>query len=810
MSQLSGKAKQETPEEDEVEGTVGERVNSKYGRRLVKGAGEFVDDVNKPGMLHAEFVRSPFGHAKIHDIDTTEAEAMQGVEFVWTAEDIEPYISEFGHPTLEIPDNQALSSDRVRCVGDEVALVVATDKNTAEEATDLVDVDYERLDAVTTCESALADDAPLVHPELDETSDSDVTGNLLYEKTWNVGDVDDAFERADVVVSESFKTNQTTPSPLEPHGIVAEYHNGDHKMDIWSSNQAPQTLPENLAKVLEDFDADDIRARMPDVGGAFGVKGGHEVYTHEVCAPVVSMVTERPVKIVHDRMDSFKVGGTRAAEKLEARVAATEDGDLIGWDVKMKQNTGAYASYGIPVAMSGASCGAGPLLIPNQRNEFAVVYTNAMYTTAVRGFGDPQYAFMRGQLVDMLADELDMDATDIFRKNVPNKEDMPMRSPTGLKWYPTDLHECIDSVCDMINWDEHRGGYVTKNGDLRGIGMGLVMRRCASKVYGTDYESAIVRISKSGGVIVYSGIATVGQGTETALCQIVADELGVSVDRVEPVVGDSEMTPEGMGVWADRGTILGGSAASKAAKNLRKKIVRLAAYKLDVGEDDVVLADERIYEDGNPDNGMGIDEFIDRAVFDEQEDRPEDMQGGVSLIGEAKFESQEEEGLDEETGTGNISHTYSFGALATLVEVNPGTGEVEVIDVAAAEDAGTIINPKLAEGQTQGGAVQALGEVLQEKYHYTDNGNLTNGNYIDYHVPTAADVPMITKIDSIESYDPTTSNGQRGVGEFSIVPVGAAVANAVYDATGLRFTELPLSPDRVLPELIEEGMAEIK
>lgn len=788
---------------------IGAPVNSKYGRRLVSGNGSYVDDLNEPDMLHARFVRSPHAHAYIEDIDTAEAEAMPGVELVWTAEDVEGRVEEFGHPSLDRLDDELLATDKVRYVGDEVALVLAEDHNTAVQASERVHVEYELLDAVTTPEQALDDDAPLLYPEFDADPDCSVDGNLLSVERVEVGDVEETREQADIVVSDTFQTNLTNPSPLEPHGAVAKYNPGEGELTIWSSNQAPQTLPHTISEAVIDLEPEDIVAKMPDVGGAFGVKGGHEVYSHEIGATALAMETARPVKLVHDRIESLQVGRGRHPEKFDAELYLSEDGKMLGWDIELVQNTGARGSYGPAIAKSGAICGAGPYIIPTQRVRAEIVYTNVMPGVAVRGFGDPQFTFMREQLIDMAAEELEMDAIELRLMNVPGPEDFPMRSPTGLKWNSGDMPSCIERTCEMINWDEHRGGSRTRDGKYRGIGIGTVMRRCGNKaVEGSDYESAIVRMDEEANVKVFCGIATVGQGTETALCQIIADELGISIDRIKPIVGDTDLTPDGLGVWADRGTIFGGSATAKATEQLKNKLVRLAAHLLEVDADEIEMANERVFERGNPDNGMHIEELTDTAFFGDHENRPEDMKGGISLVGEAKFESEEAE-IPDDQGYGSLSHTYSFGAMAILVDVDPTTGEIDVVDLAAVEDAGTIINPKLAEGQTQGGTVHGLGEVLLEAYSYADNGLLENGNLVDYHLPTPADVPLFTKIDSVESPDPTTSHGQKGVGEFSIVPVAAAIGNALYDATGIRFTELPFSTDTVLMKLVDEGMREL-
>ncbi|WP_254533189.1 xanthine dehydrogenase family protein molybdopterin-binding subunit [Natrinema gelatinilyticum] len=802
-SDLTQEHEQETrAEATESEGEVGKSVNSKFGRRLVTGTGQFVDDINISGQRHARFVRSQLAHARIVDIDTSEAEAMDGVELVWTGEDLEPYIEPYG---LILPDEKPLSTDRARFVGDELAVVVAKDRLTATLAAEKVDVEYERLDTVTGVDDALDDDAPILHPDLDADPDIDVDGNIASEYDLQVGDVGGAFEDAAVVVEDTFETNKTNPTPLEPKGCVADYNPGEQELTLHSSNQAPHLMKEYLSEALADLAPSNIVVKIPDIGGGFGVK--IEAFPHEVCASALSMALGRPIKLVLDRLEEMQAGRGRHDERLNARLALDDDGDIVGWDVEVLQSTGAHASFGPAVISSAGITSAGPYYIPNQHIRGKALYTNVMPGSAVRGFGDPQYTFAREQLLEEACAELGVDPMAIRRQNAPELEDMPMRSPTGINWRGADIHECFDRVQDMINWDDHRNTGRTKDGKLRGVGMGTLMKRGGNKkVAGTESDAAVVQMNKFGEITVLIGTASIGQGTETGIVQIVADTLGVTSEEVKPIIGDSDVTPEGFGVWADRGTIIGGSAAAKAAEDLKENLRPLAALMLDVDEDAVEFAGGGVRETGNPNNAVPMADLAHEATFANPEDRPDEMKDGIPLVGRARFDSQEAEVPDPK---GSLSHGYTWGCLAVVVDIDPTTGEIDVVDVAISEDVGKAINPKMIEGQTQGAIAQALGEVLLEHYDYDGSGNLTNGSLVDYHLPTAKDVPLINKIDEVETPDPTTSHGQKGVGECPLVPVPAAVANAVADATGIRFTELPLTPDRVLPRLVEEGMREL-
>jgi len=796
----------------EDSGPVGERVRSYDGRRFVTGHGEYVDDIDQSNMLHAYFVRSQYAHAELVDIDTSEAEAYPGVELVWTHEDIADGVDErFGYM---VDDEEVLASDRVVYAGQEIAVVLAESREAAQEAADLVDIEYDRLDAVTTVEEATAEDATLVHPELDANPDDDTEGNVAWRGEVFAGDAEDPFADAGVVVEGTFRTNKTTPAPLEPHGCVAEYNPGSGKLELTSSTQMPHLLSVELAKVIEGLEQKDIICRLPDVGGGFGIK--LDPYSFEICAALLSMETERPVKHVLDRLEEFAAGRGRSPEKLTGKLGVTEDGDMVGLEVELRQDTGAFAAYGIAVAYSSAVCGHGPYLIPNQYWDSEVIYTNVMPSTAVRGFGDFQVTFMREQLVDMAAEEIGMDPLELRRKNAPRQEDMPMRSPTELLWRNSDMITCLDRVREMANWDEHRGGSRTREGKLRGVGVGTIMKRGGNKsASGGDFDEAIVKMNRHGDVKVLTAIASIGQGTETGINQIVADTLGVPIEDVDAVRGDTDATPEGLGVWADRGTIMGGSAAARAAEDLAETLKAVAGHMLEVDPSDIRLAGGEAFAATDPDTAVSIEELANVAMLGNPEtlgpesERPEKLRNGISLVGRGKYQSQEVEFVDPETGRGNVAHSYTFGALAAVVDVDPTTGQIEVVDIAICEDVGNVINPTLVEGQVQGAIVQGLGETLYEEYSYDNNGNLENGTMIDYHLPTAADVPMITNIEELENPDPTTSHGQKGVGECPLVPTSAAVANAVYDATGIRFTEMPLSPQNVLPELVEAGLREL-
>ncbi len=812
MSNVEANHREQEADGSSESDVVGERINSKFGRRLVTGNGEYLDDIERPGMYHAYFVRSEHAHAEI-SVDTTGAEQMSGVSRVWTHEDIADKVNEpYGYMFY---DEVTLADERVIFQGQPIAVVLAQTRERAREAAKRVEVKYENLPVVTDVSEAVSDEAPLIHPELDSDPDSPVEGNIAESGQVIAGDVDKAFESADVVVEDTFEYNRITPAPMEPHGCVAEYNAGDQALTLHSSSQFPHRLKQEIDDVLEAVDAEDITVKAPDIGGGFGIK--LELFPFEICAALLAIETNRPVKYALDRLEEMQTGRGRGGKEMEGRLALDADGTITGIEVDLKLETGAFASHDPAVGYSSSVCGHGPYPIENMHWNYELIYTNLMPGSAVRGFGDPVITFMREQLVDMAAEELGRDPIDLRLQNVPEPEVLPMRSPAGLKWRNADMPTCVEKVKEEIDWETHREADKV-DGSYRGVGIGTIMKRGGNKsAAGGDYDEAIVRMGRRSDVTVFSPISSIGQGTETALAQIAAEELGVSIDQVQPVVGDSDLTPEGLGVWADRGTIIGGSAVARAAEDLGDRLRALAAHVLDgeLGKADIVLKDGQAYESGSPSNSLEIAELTDIAMRGDPEEigydseRPPELRNGISLVGRGKYESQEAEFLDEETGYGNVSHSYTFGALALVVDVDPTTGEIDIVDVAICEDLGKVMNPKLVEGQAQGGIVEGLGEVLLEEYQYDEDGKLQNGTLMDYHPPAAPDVPMITKIDHIENPDPTTSHGQKGAGECPLVPTPAAVANAVADATGIRFTKPPFTAEKVLLGLIEEDLREL-
>ncbi len=780
---------------------IGARVPSNLGGVFVTGSGCFVDDISLPGMLHARFVRCPHPHAEIVSIDASKAQKIPGVELVWTAHELCPYLKTnlFGH---DIADEEPLATNTARYVGDEVAIVLAKDANTAIEAAEQVHVTYKLLSAVTCAKEALKPTSPLIHPNLDEDPNSPVHRNILHSFSIITGNPEKAAKNSEISVSRSFKTNRTSPSPLEPHGVVANYTPG-RGLTIHSPNQKPHSMVIHLEKLL-GFESGSITWNVPDVGGSFGNKA--ELLPHEICASILSIATRRPIKIILDRMEELQSGRGRPEESFNACLTSDISGNFTSLTIDMIQNTGAYASYGIHTSETPGLLAACPYLIENQSIFGKVVYTNVVPSGAVRGFGDSQYTFVREQLVDELSRKIGMDPIDIRLQNIASIDQMPITTATGIKWRNTDLPSCILAVKDSLNTSFPS----TSSDKIHGIGIAVSVKRNGKKGDKSDFSKATVELTQKGVIYVYTDVISVGQGTETALAQIVADILGVSLNRIKVITGNTDTIADGHGVGADRGIVFIGTATSMATESLKQKIIDLSATFLDIDSSSVVLSQDRIFDINNPQNGMDFDTFSYRARFDDPYTKTDPSKGGISLIGHSTFESFAAETVDPITRLGNVSHTYTHSAVGVIIELDTGTGDIDIIDIAVAEDLGKVINPMFVEGQLQGCIGHASGDVLLESFTYDNLGYPQTGTLVDYHLPTILDVPMLTKMHKIESPDPETSHGQRGAGEGALLPFPAAVANALYDATGIRFTKLPLSPSQILPSIVQSGILSSK
>ncbi|MGQ0570352.1 MAG: xanthine dehydrogenase family protein molybdopterin-binding subunit [Armatimonadota bacterium] len=759
---------------------VGASVKRKEDPRLLTGAGQYVDDVRLPGMLHAVIVRSPHGHARIRGIDATAARALPGVELIVTAADLgdmKPIPVRLGPkpslvPFLQVP----LARDRVRYVGEPVALIVAASRYVAEDAADLLTVDYEGAPAVTTVEQALSSETPALH---DHTS-----SNLAERLESVIGDPNRALAGAEVRLRRRFTIQRHTGVPMETRGLVASYDAGAGLLTVWGPTKVVHFNRRVLADLLGVSD-ERIRLIEPDVGGGFGVRG--EFYPEDYLIPWASMRLGRPVKWTEDRREHLVATNHSRQQVHDVEVGATSDGRLLALVDRITVDMGAYLrTHGVTVPELTGAMLPGPYSIPHYRCEVSCVVTNKTPTGTYRAPGRFEANFVRERVIDVLAQAVGKDPAEIRRLNFIQPEAMPVSIGTAALGQPItydvgDYASTLDAALRAINYDEHRRRQTEARAQGRHIGIGLAC--FVEKAGPGPWEAARVEVDGDGRVIAYSGAASLGQGLETVLAQICAEELSLSLDDVTVVHGDTSVVPEGIGAWGSRATIVGGSAVLFAAREVKDRMLDRAAQRLEASRDDLVVGNGRVWVRGTPGRTMTFKELV--------------ADGGPPSTPAAA-----EAALSATHRYHASKMTYPYGAHAAVVEVDPDTGRIGVLDYAIAYDVGKAVNPMLVEGQMVGGLAQGVGGALLEEITYSDDGQLLSATFMDYLLPTSMEMPRRVAVRILEE-TPTPLNplGAKGAGEGGTAGAGAAIANAVADALrplGVEITDLPLSPDRIL------------
>jgi carbon-monoxide dehydrogenase large subunit len=755
--------------------------------RLLTGKGLFVDDINRPDMLHAAVVRSPYAHARIVRIDTSRARALPGVAAVYTAADLGklngPLPILIPHEDLQYPRTQsALVADKVRHLGEAVAFVVAESRYIAEDAAELVEVEYEALPVVHDLEQALDPSAPRVHEDMPHN----VAGHYVRE----VGSWEQARAAADLVLKERLKLDRGTASPMETRGVVViPEGNG---VTMYNSTQAPIPLRGGLAGW---FGIPEMNFRLiaPDVGGGFGPKV-MMFYPEEVLVTFAALQLKRPVKWIEDRREHF-VATTQEREQVhEIEVAVKKDGTLLGVKDTIVHDSGAFVPYGIQVPIILVTTLPGPYRLRNYRAEFRAVYTNKPTVTPYRGAGRPHGVFAMERMMDRIAEALGMDKMEVRRKNLIQPDEFPW--DTGLiyqDWAPTkydsgNYPKLLDTLLALVDVERVRAEQAAarKAGRYIGLGMALYVEGAGPG----PFEGCRVRVEPSGKILVATGVGTQGQGHYTTLAQIIADHLGADMRDIHVVTGDTAAVPYGVGTFASRAAVLAGNAAHLAGAAMAEKIKEVAAHCLECSPEDIELAGSRAHVKGAPARGMTLGEVARRSV---------------PLRGTIQFG---EPGLDVVRYFSPQQSTFPSGAHAVVLEVDPATGFVKVLRYCVVHDCGTLINPMIVEGQIHGGVAQGLGGCFYEKLVFDQNGQLLTSTFADYLLPTATEVPTI-EIDHIETPSPLNPLGIKGAGEAGVIPCAAVFATALEDALqdwGIRINEMPLNPAR-LRELIRAAEA---
>jgi 4-hydroxybenzoyl-CoA reductase alpha subunit len=734
------------------------------------GKTKFVSDLVLPRMLYGRVLRSPYPHARIKNIDTSRAEKLAGVKAVVTYADT-PGIK-YG-PRSE--DWTLFAADKARFCGDEIAAVAAVDEDTAEEALDLIDVAYEELPFVADPLQAMQAGAPLIH--------DDKPGNIAAELKVEAGDVDQAFKDSHIVYEDSYYLNQVYQAYMEPMGALAEIDNSG-RLTLWAGTQIPNMMRMTYAKAL-GLSVDSIRVIVPDYGGGFGGKMENNV--HLVTA-VLARKAGRPVKLFNTRHDDFIAGNPRVPMYIDIKLGATKDGLLTGKEVQVVGAAGARLAYSQIIVATACYRADSLYRLRHVRSKGYTVYTNTVPTSCYRGFGNSQMTFVLESALDIIADQLNMDPAELRLKNGigPNET-----SIHGWKITSSGLKDCVIKATEKADWKKKR----RQKEPLKGIGLSCCNHVSGNYPFSKEFDggAGIVRVGRDGRVTVYHGESDMGQGQKTTFAQIAAERLGVPLEMVHVADVDTDISPFGLGSFATRGTLMGGNGVLAAAKDAFRQLAEIAAELIEARPEDVECRQGKFFVSGSPEKSLSFEEVAEQAMF---------ARHGAPVVGTGFYDPPTVL-PDPETRYGNISPAYPFACQIAEVEVDPDTGQVTVTNFIGAHDVGRAINPMATEGQIRGGVTQGLGWTLMENMAY-ENGKIINPDFVDYIVPSAMDVPEIIPI-LVEPIEPNGPYGAKGIGEPALNPTMSAITNAIYDATGIRIKELPVSPEKLLAELKKHG-----
>jgi aerobic carbon-monoxide dehydrogenase large subunit len=774
--------------------TFGDRMPRKEDGRFIRGKGKYVDDVRLPGMLHSAIVRSPFAHAKINNVDVSAALELEGVHAVITGADLEAQGLAW-MPTLAGDTQAVLATDKVRFQGQEVAFVVADDRYIAQDALELIDVDYEPLGTVIDSRKALDEDAPVIRDDKEGKED-----NFIF--FWDAGDkeaTEKAFQEAEVTVRQEMFYPRNHPAPMETCGAVADYDVSTGEMTIYMTSQAPHAH-RTLFSMVSGLPEHQIRIISPDIGGGFGNKV--PIYPGYVCAAVASLILNRPVKWMESRSENLMSTSFARDYHMVGEIAATRDGEILGVRSEIIADHGAFNAHAQP----GEEWPTGffPIFtscydVPAAYAEATGVYSNkAPGGIAYRcSFRVTEAIYLMERTMDVLADELGMDPVELRRKNFIKKEQMPYLSIMGWEYDGGDYDAGLDEALRIAGYEKllEEQRKAREEGRLMGIGFSTFTeivgagpgKKC--HIAGIEmFDAAELRLHPTGKAILKLGVKSQGQGHETTFAQIVAGELGIPAENVEVREGDTDNTPFGLGTYGSRSTPVCGAATAIVSRKIREKAKKIAAHMLEAAEGDLEWTGDRFQVKGSPDQSKNMEE--------------------ISFAAYTSVPEGEEAGLESVTYYDPPEMTYPFGAYICVVEIDRGTGQVEVKRFIAVDDCGVRINPMVIEGQMHGGLASGIGTALMEVIEFDEEGNHLNSSFMDYLMLTSTEAP---KYELGEIVTPSTHHplGARGVAESPTVGAPPAVVNAVVDALspyGVRHVDMPLTPSRTWSILREHGV----
>lgn len=782
---------------------IGRRIKRTEDPRLIKGLAHYVDDIKLPDTLHVAFLRSIYAHARIARLDTSEAAKAPGVVAVFTGEDVGEQIGPVPCASalegLKVPDHRPLARGKVYFVGHPIAAVVATDPYAARDAVDLIAVDYEELPAVVDAEEAAKPTSPVIHEQFGD--------NIAYRLTAGEGDIDAALASADRVIRQRIVNQCLAPVALEPRGVLARYLPGEEELTIWSSTQIPHLLRTQLAIML-GIPENKLRVIAPEVGGGFGSK--LNVYGEEALLGWISRRLGNPVKWIETRRENLQATIHGRGQVGEIEIGCKNDGTVTGLRYNVIADLGAYLQLLTPAipTLTGLML-SGSYKIPAIQINVTGVFTNKMATDAYRGAGRPEATYVVERAMDLVAAELGLDPIAVRRKNFPRPEEFPFKTATGLFYDSGDYEAALDKALKISDYAKLREEQrrARDEGRLIGIGVSSYVEICAlgpsQAMPAGGWESATVRIEPTGKVTVLTGVSPHGQGQETSFAQIVADELGVDINDVAVIHGDTSIVQYGIGTFGSRATAVGGTAVLKAVEKLKEKLNRIAAHLLGADASQLTFSEGRFsVQEAKRTTAAAVGEAPATSLPEPKtngkrsltlkdialaahlaKDLPPDMEPGLSAT--YFFEPK--------------NFTFPFGTHIVAVEIDRETGEVKFLRYVAVDDCGKVINPMLVEGQIQGGIAQSIGQALYEEVVYDEQGQIVTGTLMDYAVPRARMVPRL-ELDRTETPTDVNPLGIKGVGEAGTIGATPAIVNAIVDALapfGIRHLDMPIKPETI-------------
>ena len=773
----------------------GSSIKRREDPRLITGNATYVDDVKLVGMHYLALARSPYAHARIKSIDTSPAQKLDGVVAVFTGEDLKEQLGSLPvgwvvPDTKEVP-HPPLAVGTVRYVGDAVAAVVATDRAIAADAAALVEVDYEELPVVVDAETATKSGAPQLH--------DDATGNIAFEWGIGPGDIEEAATQAEVIVKQRIINQRLIPNSMEGRGVVADYNPGTNQLTVWTSSQIPHIV-RLLMALVTGHPEHQLRVIVPEVGGAFGSK--LYLYAEEIITAMVAKRLAIPVKWIEQRTENYLATTHGRDHVSDVEIMGSRDGTITGIKTTTYANMGAYLSTFaplIPTYYFGLML-VGPYQIPNISCRVLGVFTNTTPVDAYRGAGRPEATYLVERMLDLFAAEIGMDPVEVRRKNlIPPFEDGHAVA-TGVSYDSGNYEAALDRALEMAGYQQLRREQEQARREGRYLGIGLatyveISGAAPSAVAGTLgaraglWESALVRVHPTGKVEVFTGSSSHGQGHETSYAQMAGSGLGIPIDDIQVIHGDTDKVPFGTGSFGSRSVAVGGGAIHMSVEKIKTKAKKLAAHLLEAAEEDIVYEDGKLFVQGAPAQAKTIQE-IALASYVYSTDLPEGMEPGLEAT--SFFDPK--------------NFTWPGGTHIAVVEIDPETGETKLRRFVAVDDVGNVVNPMIVDGMVHGGIAQGVGQALQEEAIYDEGGQLLTGSMMDYAVPTAEDLPSY-ETDRIVTPSPSNPMGVKGAGETGTIAASPAVINAVVDALspfGIRHIDMPAKSEKVW-RLIQEA-----